>query len=320
MTNQLPTAEGLPNARQSHSNGEVKAGTGLSLTGVNAHRVISSRLRGYPSAQRLSQEVYDFYGNDLSYLESRDFTSSIYTIRLQHDPIALKSAEIQLQLGTGRTAEALAHELLHLRLPMLGFPLGEIVEVPVQLDPYARAFLGMCHWVVNIVQHEINFHRFIALGFEKKHFLEQLVTPIDDRKRLNTKLQNGYTAEVDFPEWCIEYVRHLLTARHGGSKDHLRRAQDALGWGSQLYPELKQTAAEIDRWFESGTFKDPYQYPRQVNLLLELMRIPIFTGWVILEISEPKKPIAVRLDTERIHSDVLDKVTIRELQPGCARI
>ena len=136
----------------------------MSLTGDNAHREISSKLRGYPAAQQLSQEVYDFYGNYLSYIESSDFTSTLYVIHLQHDPIALKSADIQLQLGTGRTVEALTHELLHLHLPMLGFPLGELVKVPLQFDHYAQVFLGMCNWVVNVVQHEINFQRFVSTG------------------------------------------------------------------------------------------------------------------------------------------------------------
>jgi hypothetical protein len=320
MTDHILASEVMPNGRQSPSHGEVKASTGLSLIGDNAYREISSKLRGYPAAQRLSQEVYDFYGNYLSYIESWDFTSTIYALHLQHDPIALKSAQIQLQLGTDRIAESLAHELLHLRMPMVGFPLGELVEVPFQLDHHAQSILGMCHWVVNIVHHEIFFHRFMALGFDKKNFLAQLVTPMDYRKLFKPKPQDASTEEVDFPRWCIEYVKHWVTVRHGGSGDCLRYAQDALDWGSQLHPELKQTVAEIGRWFEAGTFKDPHQYPRQVNLLLDFMRIPRFTGWVILELSEPGKPRAVRLDREGIHREVFNQAALRELQAVHTRI
>ena len=267
------------------------------LIGDRAYREISSKLLGYPVAQKLLQEVYDFYGHYLSYIESRDFASTIFTIHLQHEPIALGSAEIQLQLGADLLAEPLAHELLHLRLPTLGFPLVEMVEVPLHLDPYARDFLEMCHWVVNLVQHEINFHSFIALGFDKKHFLAKSEQPIDYGKLFNSKSQNGYPEEVDFPRWCIEYLRHSFTARHGGSADYLRYAQDALEWGSRLYPELKQITEEINGWFANGAFKDPRQYPREVNSLLGLMRIPKFSGWVILEFSDSKKPMAVRLST-----------------------
>ena len=266
------------------------------LIGDRAYREISSKLLGYPVAQKLLQEVYDFYGHYLSYIESRDFTSTIFTIHLQHDPIALESAEIQLELGADLLAEPLAHELLHLRLPTLGFPLVEMVEVPLHLNYYARDFLEMCHWVVNLVQHEINFHRFIALGFDKKYFLAKAEEPVDYGKFFNPKSRNGYPEEVDFPRWCIEYLRHSFTARHGGNRESLRYAQDALDWGSRLYPELKQITDEINGWFEKGAFKDPRQYPQEVNSLLELMRIPKFTGWVLLEPSAPRMPVAVRLE------------------------
>ena len=181
---------------------------------------------------------------------------------------------------------------------MLGFPLVEMVEVPLHLDPYARDFLEMGHWVVNLVQHEINFHTFIALGFDKKHFLAQAGELIDYEKFFDPKSQNEYPEEVDFPRWCIEYLRHSFTARHGGSKECLRYAQDALDWGSRLYPELKQITDEINGWFANGAFKDPRQYPREVNSLLGLMRIPKFSGWVILAFSDSKKPMAVRLSNE----------------------
>ena len=72
-------------------------------------------------------------------------------------------------------------------------------------------------------------------------------------------------------------------------------ARDTLDWGSRLYPELKPVTDEISGWFQKGAFKDPLQYPREVNFLLGLMRIPQFTGWVILEFSESKKPKAIRL-------------------------
>jgi hypothetical protein len=265
------------------------------LIGERAYRKISSKLRGYPAAQQLLQEVHDFYGDYLSYIESRDFTSTIFTIHLQHKPVALKSAEIQLQLGTDLLAEPLAHELLHLRLPMLGFPLVEMVEVPLYLNDYARDFLEMGHWVVNLVQHEINFQSFVALGFDPEHFLAKEEEPVDYRKFFTPKPRNGYPEEVDFPRWCIEYLRHAFTGRHGGRREHLRYAREALDWGSRLYPELKQITEEMNGWFEKGAFQDPRQYPRQVNLLLELIRIPQFTAWVNLKFSQSKKPLAVRL-------------------------
>jgi hypothetical protein len=264
--------------------------------GAEAQHMISRRLSGFPFAQQLSREVYDFYGDHLHFIESRNFPSTIFTLRLQHQPILLKSAEIQLQLGTDRVAEAIAHELLHLRLFSLGFPLGEFIQIPFAFDHYAREFIGMCHWVLNVVQHEMNYQNFIALGFDKNHFLVRSNEVIDYQERFSPELNNRVPAEVEFPRWCIEYLRNFSMARHGGGEGSLGQAQDALFWGSRLYPRLRLVTAEIRDWFEIGLFKEPGKYPSQVNFLLELMGIPKFTGWARIELSHKKKPMVVRLE------------------------
>ena len=147
-----------------------------------AFREIFSRLRGHPVAQHLAQEVYGFYGSALRLIQGRNFQSAFFAIHLQHEPVALEAAEIWLQLRSDRVAEALAHELLHLRLPMLGFPLGELIEIPLHLDPYAREFISMSHWVLNFVQHELNYESFIALGFDRDRFLSRTGKPRRDRE------------------------------------------------------------------------------------------------------------------------------------------
>jgi hypothetical protein len=263
--------------------------------GSEAQGEISRRLSGFPLAQQLSRQVYDFYGDRLKFTESRNFTSTIFTLRLQHQPVALMSAEIQLQLETDRVAESLAHELLHLRLFVLGFPLGEIVQIPFPFVPYARDLIGMCHWVLNLVQHEMNYQTFISLGFQGSHFLVRSNEVIDYRESLGPEFQNGFPARVGFPRWCIEYLRHFFASRHGGDKDSLDQAQEALAWGSRLYPQLGPVTAAVKKWFEIGGFKDPSQYPSQVNCVLGLMGIPRFTGWARLELSGPQKPTAVPL-------------------------
>jgi len=265
------------------------------LRGDRAHQEISSKLSGYPAAQRLAQEVYDFYAESLSLVARSDFAATTFAINLQHAPMAFVSAEVKLQLGTDRVPEALAHELLHLRLPMLGFPLSEAMWVPLELDCYAGDFLAMGQWVLNVVQHEICFQNFIELGFHKKHFLAKPIKRRDYRKRFIRNLRNADSVEIDFPRWCIAYLSHFFTGRHCGDEDSMRYAQDALEWGSRIHPALKRTTAAINSWFEKGAFKNPFEYPRHVNWLLELMRIPLFSGWVNLKSSEEQIPLAVRI-------------------------
>jgi len=282
---------GQKKAGLSHCMPEVRT-----FFGAEAQKEISRRLSGFPLAQKLSREVYDFYGDHLTFTESKNFSSALFTVRLQHQPVALKSAEIQLQLGMDRAAEALAHELLHLRLFILGFPLGEIVYIPSPFADYARYFIGMCHWVLNLVHHEMNYEAFVALGFNKSHFLGRSNGVIDYQKGLSPDFHSGFSVYIDFPRWCIEYLRHFLSARHGGDGDSLDQAKDAVNWGSRVYPNLRQVAAEMRKWFEIGAFRDPSQYSSQVNFLLGLMGIPNFTGWAGLELSDYKKTIAFRLD------------------------
>jgi hypothetical protein len=262
--------------------------------GEEAHREICSKLSARPPAQELAAEVYGFYGNYLRLIESRRFSSTIYTVRLQHEPLALQSAEIQLRLGTDRAPEALAHELLHLRLFTLGFPLGEIIEIPFPFACYSREYIGLCHWALNLVQHEINYDDFVALGFDRNNFLVRSDEDIGSGQRVKPGGQNGYPCEIDFTLWCFEYLRHFFSARHGGGGDSLRQARQALDLGCRLYPELGEVATEIILWFDIGAYKDPCHYLDQINISFDLMRIPRFTGWAKLELSRPKKPTAVR--------------------------
>ncbi len=71
---------------------------------------IMDHLSDRPKAQALAARVVTFYGDCLLYRESPTLPSSFYEIGLHHDPIELKHARIELQLGTNRTAEALSHE------------------------------------------------------------------------------------------------------------------------------------------------------------------------------------------------------------------
>jgi hypothetical protein len=142
----------------------------------------------------------------------------------------------------------------------------------------------------------MNYQNFIALGFDKNHFLVRSNEVINYRERFSPELHNRVPAQVEFPRWCIEYLRHFSTARHGGGEGSLDQAQEAFFWGSRLYPRLRMVTAEIREWFEVGLFKEPGKYPSQVNFLLELMGIPKFTGWARIELSHQKKPMAVRLE------------------------
>jgi hypothetical protein len=129
-----------------------------------------------------------------------------------------QSSQIWNKVKTGELAEAFICEFLHLRLPILRFPLGESIETPYHLDGYARDRIGKSHCVMNLVRLEMTFQSLIALGFDKDRFLAKTRKLKRCPQSFHPKTYAGY---IDFPRWCIDYNWHVFNARHGGNGDSL---------------------------------------------------------------------------------------------------
>ena len=242
---------------------------------------IMDRLSGRPKARSIAAEVLASYGDCLRYHESFTLTSSLYEIRLQHDPIGVKYARIDLQLGTNRTAEALSHELLHLRLGMLGNPIGDEVWIPAKLVLYANHLMGMHAIVGNLLQHELIFDAFLDLGFEKDRFLARpTLGPDYGAIALDLGRSPDYPEELGFPWWCLEYLGHWPSMRHGAGEQSGGWADRALYWGSKVHPEMAEATDGMRRILESGMLRNHWEYPYWANRILELMRLPNYTRWV----------------------------------------
>ncbi|MGD0486387.1 MAG: hypothetical protein ABSB94_04280 [Syntrophorhabdales bacterium] len=249
--------------------------------GDAASEPIMGRLSGRPKAQALAAEVVAFYDDCLLYRESPTLPSSLYEIGLHHDPIDLKHARIELRLGTNRTAEALSHELLHLRLGMLGYPMGEEVWIPVELVPHADDLIDMHRIVGNLLQHDLIFDTFLDLGFEKSRFLAPSAPGPDyGAIALDCSRSPDYREELGFPWWCLEYFRHWLSARHGAGQQSQECADSALHRGSRIHPQMMEATVDMRRIVESGALKDAAGYSHWTNRILGLMRLPQYTRWV----------------------------------------
>jgi hypothetical protein len=261
--------------------------------GRAAQDAIFSRLGTRRKALNLAAEVSDFYGEYLRYHEDSDFASSRYTINLRHEPIALRYARVQLQLGTQRTIEALTHELLHLRLSMGDYLIGERIWIPYQLSCYAGQFIGMHSIVGNLIQHELMFDRFLELGFGRSGFIAHSPLTLDYRSLAQRATPfMGYVEEIGFPWWCVEFFRHWLSERHGGGAESSAYADSALYWGSGVHPELPETANRIRELIDSREIRDAKLFPYRVNALLELMRLPKYTKWATITTDSNGKPTA----------------------------
>lgn len=264
--------------------------------GPAAKKTILHRLEHWPKARKLAAEICDFYENCLLYYENSNFESSQYRIELQHDPITLNYASVQLQLGTLRTAEALFHELLHLNTRMRGFPFGEKFFIPPELVKYAGAFAGLYPVIGNLVEHELILEKFIDIGFDKRNFLGCISPPPDYKKLASTAVGSlFYRKGIGFSWWCLEYFRHWISTRHWIGDEPAIYADCALFWGSKVHPSLKATAQNIRELIEAGVLTNKKRYHHHVNTLLELMKIPKFTEWAFIHPGSDRTPLAFRL-------------------------
>jgi hypothetical protein len=268
----------------------------ITYHGYAAKVPIMKILADYPKTHELVNNVVDFYGDYLQYEERIDTGSSRFEIILEHKPISLKYASISLNVSTDRVPEALCHELLHLQIPIRGYPQGEEGVMPGHLKPYADIVIDIIKKIKNLVDHEINIELFQDLDFNIEKFLGPPF-PFPDYQQIALKESSSENEieEISFSWWCFEYFRHWVCTRHGYGKEVDQIADSALFWGLKVHPELNKTIEELRTLIESEKIKEKKEYPEQFNALLGLMRLPTFLGWAILQCPDPGKPIAIRL-------------------------
>jgi hypothetical protein len=267
--------------------------------GKAAKVAVLNRFVNWPKARMLAAEICDFYGDYLQYHESSALESSNYQIKLQHEPIALQYARVELQLDTPRMAEALMHELLHLSIRMQGYPIGEKFSIPYGLTQYTGTIIDFYPRIGNLLEHELIIEAFLGVGFKKKNFLGCLSPAPDYQKLVSMALPSlGYNEQIGFSWWCLEYFRHWISIRHWVGDEAQIGADNAFYWGSKVHPEIKVIAPKIRGLVESGALTDIKNHHRHVNTLLTLMRIPVFTDWATIQPSSEGRPVATPMTLE----------------------
>lgn len=268
------------------------------IKGQNAYDKIISKLRGNSLAERLAEEVFNFYGEFLIYSESRETLNNTYTFDIRKEPNLFFSAvRILLKFDTGQEAEDLAHALLYVQLPILGFPAIDIVDMPDGMNEKSvKVLMGSYRKIQNLIYNEIIIRKFKALGYHQHRFLGGFNPPPNNyqAKAIHTSPQDN-DWQSSFSWWCLEYFGYWIGSRHGQSLKVQRNAIEILKWGSELHPTLKEAAGRMREWVMLGEFKKPEQYIPQVNNLLEIMKFPKVIGWILLENSTSQQPTAKRI-------------------------
>jgi len=266
------------------------------IKGLDAEKEMLRILKENVAAQNLAKEVASFYGDNFRFYKDTSYSKSRYTIAWDHEPVKLRFVAIHLQIGTNRIAEALTHELLHLRLLIQGFPSCEKVFVSDEQNEYAKDFIDTIDKIGNLVDHELIYHQFLEIGFEDSNFLGPS-SPVPNYEKLIEDVISfqKQPTPVNFPWWCLEYYRHWVSARHGLSQDTLCHAESAEHLGSKIHSDLPEALNMMRDWTLKGEFRDTDKYPIEMNRLLSIMKLPQVTGWAALRIKEPGKFIAVNL-------------------------
>lgn len=258
------------------------------VTSDGARQQILSRLHGNSRAQRLAEAVSAFYGDRLQYIEREDVKNSSYGFSFERPPsVRVDAATITVRLGTDRLPEALVHELLHLELPTLGFPVTEGFEVPDPLEDLWEHFAETLDKTGNLVQHDINIARFLELGFDRAKFLGEIAGP--------PVAAGPYAGALEIPFWSLEYFRQWISTRHIHDPRLAQYARLALERGSTRDSALRDRAVKMQNWVQNGLFSDPANYARQFDHLIALMEVPVTIKWVRIARGASGAPELIRV-------------------------
>jgi hypothetical protein len=262
--------------------------------GSEAELRILSRLAGHPEAQKLARDVIAFYGGYFSYQEDASRVSSQSMVWAPSETMSFEYASITLDSDSGREAEALVHEILHLGQVMRGQPFE--ASFPRDASGDEREYWSARNAIAGAVQHEMFVDEYLRMGFERSKFLSRISRPDYEnlaRRHANLiRMNPGWAARTSII-WIEMYFLSWIASRHGypEAEDF---AQDTLQLALKLHPDLADTAPKMQEWLLAGRFKDFTQYPDELARLYEIAKIPPATNWVVLDNSQPGHPVALR--------------------------
>jgi hypothetical protein len=161
-----------------------------------------------------------------------------------------------------REPAAIVHELLHLKLTTLGFPVqfGEGAEDSI--------FADQITCLQNSISHAIFLNDFLAVGFSRMQLAWNADIPDDIPKFAN------------FLYWLVNqpgprkhrrgvfnrlYFEQLIASRMGMPNSE----GDFLREGSARFSTAEGDARWMATWFERGDFRNPILFPKAMNQMFE---------------------------------------------------
>jgi hypothetical protein len=178
-------------------------------------------------------------------------------------------AYLLLYMHAGNVVASIAHELLHLRMAMAGFPVQTAPD-PLAKNPKAQKQIMRIH---DNLGHAFFFHEFMRLGFRSTEFVvdwDAKNNPSEEKAAAHEHLRLGqpYVRGA----WLAWYLIEIIWKRLGLPDV----ADEVLKAGRELFPSRMNADAEwVEDWFARAQFRDPYRYAPAVNALLNQFGLPI---------------------------------------------
>jgi hypothetical protein len=258
-----------------HCCGNV-AGTGRTTEALRP-ATYRSLLFGKPAALALLDQVQNFYGDRFTIRENqlgRMESSYELMTRLFPEPL-FESAAVILSMTSGRRAAALTHELLHLRLPIIGYPLmvGLMRDRTWNADrPLSHAEKTVSH-IFNMLHHELFLPDFLSFGFAGAEFVSGRTEDdiIQSAEKAETMVGNPDVAQCVRGLWNGYYLNEFISDHLGPPTDRSKIVQAR---GRTFLSTMDTDAENMRQWVLAGRFKAAGTFNREVNRILLDIGLP----------------------------------------------
>ena len=242
----------------------------------------------FQTSLALLDEIRRFYGKSLQ-LQTLAAANgqSRYQINLKTETNTFESAMIDLNTDGNCIAAAAAHELLHLRQPIKGFPRVRSLSLNALHSRQTPLLTVSLDTIINLLDHDIFVTDFIALGYPLDSFIVPSAAKIGLHEREAKKFLKIHRATPQallwpfYIWWSIEYFRHFISIEHG-VRDAQKLANNVLIWGGKALPEFSSVAKKIRAWIALGEHRDPESYVSALQQLLALTQMPRASSFAMI--------------------------------------
>jgi hypothetical protein len=182
-----------------------------------------------------------------------------------------KPANISLFLDTNdnNIPAALAHELLHIKMAVDGFPVRCIPDPEITDATVFRHRIRINNGLGHLVFHD----EFLAMGFRSEEFVADFAREGDPSEGKRAALEDLRLGRPFVRgHWLTWYLTELISHQFGWPN----RANGVLEAGRQLFPDRMDADSKWIRiWLARSDFRSPYRYLSSVNELFSRLEFPL---------------------------------------------